>query len=325
MLRDLEGFELLSSGNWSGSANVNAPSTGRFSGQAWQTNSGTLSQTFDNQPTWIFGMAQNIAGAAVTAELIGFRDGSTLQVGVFQVPETGPYWHLEVRNGLGTVLATSASLPNLFSTWNYIEFKATIHASAGSFEARVNNVTVLSGSGVRTNANANNYASIIRIGFQNFTLCDDVYVCDGTGSTHNDFLQDSKVQTFVPSADGANTDFTPNSGSNHFSRLATNDGDTSYLSSGVLNALDTFDITPGTITGTIQGVKVSVVARKDDVGSRAVAIVLTDGLTTVVEGDNVLTATYNRFEKLLEENPVTTDPWVAADLTDLEFGFKVTV
>jgi hypothetical protein len=316
-LREFEGFD-IGYGKWT---NYYSTVAGRFGGSAMWITSNSSPFLLDNQDTWIIGSAiQYYVSSGF--DYYQLLDGSQIQLRV-QMAAVGSFnYTLEVFNGAGTSLGITAALPNKAS-WNYIELKAVIHSSAGAFELRINNVTVLSATGVKTNGNAHNYASAFVLGNGYF---DDLYICDGTGADHNDFLTDSKVQTFLPTSDGAHTAFTPSSGSDHFSRLQTNDGDTSYVQSGTLNDIDTYKITPGTITGVVQGVKIGAVVRKDNPASRDIGLVITDGGSTIaVLDDNVLTATYSEFTHIMPSNPVTSAPWVAADLATDEFGFKVTV
>lgn len=262
----------------------------------------------------------------------GFLEGGSYQV---MLGDDGSN-HLRVWRGQGTaVLGTGTKVIN-DNTYYHIEWKVTIHPSAGTIVVKVNGVVDINLSGLNTRATANSWADQASIGPDtNFGLgggyvghIDDYIVWDTTGAAPwNDFPGDCRVQCLNPSADGASSAWTPNSGTTHFNRVneATQDGDTTYLSDANVGDRDTWTFTDLTPTsGSVLGVAVVAVARKDDAGARSIVTVERQ---SGVNYDNATvhplgtTYTYERDNMTL--NPATSAQFTVAEVNAGEWGVKV--
>lgn len=285
---------------------------------------GNVSKTLDNQATWICGFAfkidQNPSGAALS--LIAFLDSTTVQMNV-QINTNGT---LSVTRG-GTILTTTGSAVPL-NTYQHIAFKATIHNTTGSYELRINDAAVLSGSGINTRTSANNYANVIRIGQQTnlgaTTLVDDFYLFDGTGSTNNNFVGDVAIGCYFPDGAGDLTQWTPSTGNNYQCvDDASQNGDTDYVSSASAGNYDLY--TFGNISGaavSIYGVQRTLVARKDDAGTRTLKPSYKGG-GVVYDGTGVnITTSYLCYSDTLETDPATGVAWTNSGLNAAQFGVK---
>lgn len=230
----------------------------------------------------------------------------------------------------GTVLATSVqTLPT--ASFSYIELKATIHSSTGAYELRVNGVTWVSGTGANTQSTANATTNQILVGpaaslsASLSRYYDDLYICDTSGSTNNDFLGDCRVDTLLPNADGTYTDFTPNSGSNHYSRVAEGAPDTTtYVTSSTVDQKDTYafqDLTA--VTGTIKGIQVNNAALKDDAGARSIANVVRSGTTDAVGSTVALSTSQLIYSSVHETDPNTSAAWTESGVNSMQAGVKV--
>ena len=85
--------------------------------------------------------------------------------------------------------------------------------SAGSVEVKVNGTTVLNLTGIDTCYSANAYANAVRIGGVYSGMrgyWDDLWIDD------SDFLGELRVKTYWPDSDETHTDFTPNTGTDHY-------------------------------------------------------------------------------------------------------------
>ena len=107
---------------------------------------------------------------------------------------------------LTTYLNKTTRFPLLADKWYYLEMKATC-GNAGSYEVRVNGTTVMSGSGVDTQNAAQGYWDNVLMLSSSFAKIhfDDFYLCDGAGSTNNDFLGPMYVHSLLPDGDHNNT------------------------------------------------------------------------------------------------------------------------
>jgi hypothetical protein len=225
---------------------------------------------------------------------------------------------------------TFACSPN---TWYYIEFKAVIHSSTGTYELRINGDNVLSGSGntqVAATATWDGISLWWDGGASQSTKCyfDDLYVCDGSGSVLNDFLGDCRVDTHFATADGTTHTFTPLSGT-HTENVddTAPDGDTTYNGSTAADDKDTFvtEDFKNTATAEIKAVQINMMAAKSSPGSSRVCSVVrhsgtdNDGTSLAVGAES-----YVDYMQVLEQNPNGGSPtdWTPTDFNAAEFGYK---
>lgn len=137
-----------------------------------------------------------------------------------------------------TLLCQSAPGVIRGATWQFYEVKVVFATGAtGSVDVHVDEVSVCSATNVRTSASANAFSSIVAwnvlLGAQAQSL-DDVYICDGTGGTHNTFLGDNAILVLFPSADGRvdQWNFTGAASAYQTVNEHTPDDDTSYAYDG---------------------------------------------------------------------------------------------
>jgi hypothetical protein len=123
--------------------------------------------------------------------------------------------------------------------YHWFELKVTIDATSGAVELRRNGAVLLTFSGntlgaptgdiTRVQLRSMNQSSSNRVD----VWLDDIVIADDRGGRNDDFLGDLRISTLVPVADTSQNDWTPNSGSDNFSRVAEipPDDDTSWVAS----------------------------------------------------------------------------------------------
>lgn len=336
----IDGFEqyasqaTVSRGGWAiGSTLAGVPVTGRQGAGSRAvrlafSSTGYLRRSLlGNYSSLVFGFAY-YAQATVSSHdaLLTYSSDGNEQI-ILRVVAGG---ELAVYRG-STLLATSSGANLTADTWHYIEFKFTINNSTGSYAVRLNGNNVLSDSNVDTQ----NDASLSTVAF--FDLLghstsdpwfDDLYVCDDSGAANNDFLGDCVVETLFPDADGATNNFTPDSGTNNYSRVddgATPDDDTSYVSSSTaadkdlygFAALQTANITD------IYGVQVAVLGRKEDAGNRVVRTVARSNVTETDGPDQYLATDYQYYFGMYETDPNGGGAWSESSVNAAQFGMKI--
>lgn len=286
-------------------------SAARFGGYGIRVTIGTsglgfLSKTLDYQATWILGTAfMYTGGLAVSGHrpIFGFCDNTQSQCEV----------HLRADGLLAvyrggdvltppTLLATGAT-PLLEGVSYFLEFKSTIHSSAGTYTVRINGVTDINGTGADTNFTANNSANGYFIGATLASVgtasgfvyhdYDDIHLMDGTGSSpYNAFLGDSRVEAII--ADGA--------GSN----------------------VDTFSMadlsSPAVV---VWGIMTCMTLRKTDAGDMAFAPVVKSGATTSDGATKALTESYAVYTEVWVTDPDTGIQWTEAGVNAMEAGVKL--
>lgn len=300
--------------------------TGR-TGNCWDSGSSVLgssqlTKVLDNQPTWIIGSAFRVpSGFANAKPIYSLLDVSSSQL---EIRTTSAGNITVTRNG--TILDTSV-LTLALNTFHYIELKATIHNTTGSYEVHVDGVTWLSATNVDTQTSANAYANAIVLGstLSGVIQFDDLYIFDGTGSQNNNFAGDVAITYTLANSAGDLAQWTPSAGSN-FQCVDENpnDGDTTYVSSSTIGQQDLYNFTniSGAATSVL-GIQRIVVARKDDAGTRLIKPIYKGG-GTIFQGTAVsLTSSYVWLLDTLEADPATSSPWTLADLNAAQFGVEL--
>lgn len=288
-----------------------------------------ISKTLDDQATWVVGLAVK-CGTFTTSPrpLISFRDSAnTVQASV--VIGTDGTVKLYRGTNDGTLLATSTyALP--VGGWVYLEAKVYIHDTSGTFEARVNAVPVVTYSGDTKASSTISTARTIRIfsgsTFETLYTIDDLYICDGTGSTNNDFLGDVRIDTLLPDGAGNYTQFTPTGSANNWENVdeVPPDDDTSYNASDTVGHKDSFTFSDlSALDATIYGVQTNLIARKDDAGERSVRALIRSSSTDATGSTQTVGDTYSDKLDIFETDPVATSAWTESSVNATEFGYEV--
>jgi hypothetical protein len=306
----------------------------RFSGGKYlelTSSSGTIRKTVANSPTLIAGVAFYTSGVASNdLNIITFFDGSSEQISLRIA--VGSQTLYVSRNG--TTLATSTiGLNN--ATWYYIEFKATIHNTAGAYAVRLNGVPV-PGIPDATNVNtrggtANNFANVAglndgRTHLGSVFRYTDFYLLDNSGASLNDFLGDVRYDVLYPSGAGTYAQFTPSAGSNYENVDESPANTTDYVTSTGDNQIDSYQFADLSVSAaTIHAVIVNAFAQKTDTGAKSLAIFCkaSDGNETAGP-DQVLGTSWLVYQRVLEQEPAAGGdrPWTVARVNGCEFGVK---
>jgi hypothetical protein len=233
-----------------------------------------------------------------------------------------------IRNSAGTIIATS-DRPVVRSAWDYFEIKVHCAGASSTIEMHMNGQEVIPSTGLTISAGG---CGIIQFGCQMPLNCwyDDIYFLDDAGSAPwDDLLGDVRVETLYPTAEGANSDFTPSSGTDNAllvdeSSGTYHDGDTTYVSSNVIGDKDTYVTSDLEITaGTIYAVQTCITAKKDDANLREVAQVIRQGGVDYGGAvDHALNASYLTYVEINEQDPTGSD-WTVSSVNGNEYGIEV--
>lgn len=325
----MEGFDhliasLFTVKGWS--ANPSSIVAGRFGDFGAHDPSAPMSKTLPSTyTTLIVGFALKTSSSQVAdATLVRLLTAASGVVADIAIRNSDK--KLIVMNSGGTTIAAGTTTITT-GVWNYVELKIVVNGASGSCEVHLNGVTEIAS----TTGNFGSTAiGIIRLNASSGTGLsydfDDVYACDTTGSARNTFLGDVRVKTIYPDGDGAHTQWTPSSGTNHFDRVNEHtgtypDGDTTYVSDATPGDIDTY--TMGDIDGaaTVHGVQVNSYARKDDAATRQIAPVIRKSGTDYVGNTFTLTSSYAFQSQLYDQDPSGVD-WTATTVNGMEVGVK---
>ena len=347
-LEFMDGFDHYSAASWiqkkwDGSSEPTGAywtfAAGRFGGDCIvntsYTNMGLMltATQLTNQATRVVGFALQVTNTIYSqvnggSGLLSFLDGATAQVQI-GLDKDGSLWVVRDPTNTNVVLFHSAAGVIPVNNWVYVEAKLTVGSSVGAFDIHVGGTSVASGTGVNTQTSSNATSNGIQLAnpqsYGYGAMLDDVYVLNAQGSANNNFLGECQILTTLPTADGSNLAMTPNSGTAHFSRVneATPDSDTSYVSSNMPGATDTYKFAAISPTGLIAAVQTVVTARKDQAGARSLAGATKSGSATTAGPAIALPSTYGMLRQLQETDPNTSTAWTASGVNAAEFGARV--
>lgn len=338
----LDGFDGYANGTdaaapygMTGNFSVFNTTAGRFGGCAWTASSGGNAyfsfNTVNATEFWVGGAI--VAGTGQSANtLIGFAGSGGIEATLSLDPATGTL--SAYRGRLGTLLGASAASTMALNAWRWIEIHFKLDGSTGIFEVWLDGVRVINLTGVNTKNSASTAITSIFFGDtssgSNNIVLDDLYVLDTTGSAPaNTRLGDMRISTLVPASDATPNDGTPNSGSNHYSRVSEApgwDGDTTYLTVANMTGQQEvfgFSALP-TTPDKIIAVVPTFAARKTEAGASSAHLTVKSGVTSVNGVSKALSTTYVGYRDApLVNDPNTGAAWTAAAIAALKAGYVV--
>lgn len=341
MLIFMDGFDHYATADitkkWNSNGGTIGVSSGRRSGGAYISGSGSggsISKTFPASETWVIGFAYRTPTLPTIGinNLLALVDASTVQCSL-RLNQDGT---LEVLRGSATAVTGGKSILSLSqATFYYIEFKVTIADAIGAdtCKVRVNGVdwvTVTTGQDLKASSNAT--ANEVRIG-QNSSngvtsqAYDDLYICDQTGSTNNNFLGDVRIDTIYPTSDGNYSQFTCSTGSSHFALVDEATPNTSdYNAGSTVGDRDCYgmDNLSALVSQTIYGVQVNAALMKDDAGTKSAAVFVRSSSTNDDGASSALGTTQTYVSQVFETDPNGEIAWTETTVNAMEAGVIVT-
>lgn len=249
-------------------------------------------------------------------------------------------WRGDPGGGGSAQLDVSANGVIGATTWHYIECKAILgDGTSGQVIVRVDGVEVVDTGGVDTkNAGTDTTFDSIMIegdaGATDRVNFDDLVLMNGVdsglaGLPNNDFLGDVFVEALFPNGNGATSGMTGSDADSTDNYLlvdetGANDGDTTYVESGVDDTKDTYAYGATSGTGGVAGVAAYTWAKRTDTDSRDIAIVSRLSTATPTEedsADQALASTYACHRAIFEADPGGS-VWTRANVDAGEWGVK---
>lgn len=349
----VEGFDhvnttaLLGTKGWTielNSQGTHSLVTGRLSGRASRHFCGgadnsysSMRKSFTASTTVVVGFALRmdvLPGGSWGGIALLYDAGFTTLLATLAVNSSGL---LSFRNSANTQLAVGTTVLAT-NTWHYIELKVVFNGASSSVRVRLNGADEIASTTVTLGSTA---AGFLRFYFSygtspystfawiNRTIdIDDVYVLDTTGTDATDLLGDVHVETIYPSSDGANDQWTADTGTNSAARVSETspDGDTSYIYSSVVNQKTTFNMGDlAILSGTVYAVQSNLYARKDDAATRQICSVVRQGGSDFDGSNKALGTSYDTKQQLYENDPSDSADWTISKVNSAEFGVKLTV
>lgn len=335
----IEGFEQysigdspeLQRGGWSSNTTINNTfftlKAGRHSGgQAVELslNAGNLFHAFAENATVTVGFAYRMVDSGPLGQTIISLRNNLFDHLALVITAAG-----ELRLNRGTTqIDITSGLGLSVGIWYYFEIDCTIDNSTGAYDVHVDGVQVFTDSGVDTQNGAVAQVDNIEL-FGNTAIdpeYDDIYVLDDAGADNTGLLGDCRVETVFPDADGNETDFTPLSSTNvsNVDDGVTPDDDTSYNSSSTATDRDLYGFAAlsGNV-GTVFGVDVKLLVRKEDAGFREIRTIARSNVTEVESGNLTLGVDYIYKNNIYENDPDGGGNWDEAAVNAAQFGIDL--
>jgi hypothetical protein len=251
--------------------------------------------------------------SSATPSFVLFQETNTTHVGVHLEDETGKIYVTRGATSLGKTPGQVISA----GVWFHMQVKVYIHDSNGSVDVLINGVNVLSLSNVDTSNGGTSKINAIRL--QGRDYIDDLWVDDA------EYLGDCRIECLYPSAVGDTTEWTPSTGDNYACvDEVTPNSDTDYVFSETADQIDTYTFSDLVLsTGLIKGIQLSAYARKDDAGSRNIALISRPGSVNRIGASQAIADTYNYYREIWDLNPDTSLEWLLSEINAAKFGVKL--
>lgn len=222
---------------------------------------------------------------------------------------------------------------NNFS-WVHLEVKATIHASDGEVEVRLNGKTVVHLMNVRTKNNNGlaycNSAGPGAGGNDDLTsYIDDFAAWDDEGSSNNDWLGTTRIKAQFAIADGSNIDSIIGGSApaaTHWQSVINKLADDTkyvYISNANVGDYDTYDMDPIITSPAVFALQTRIRARQDDATQLTIKAIVRSAGTDYEGLEWPTTETYNDFFDMWEVDPATSLGWSMTTANAIELGFKL--
>jgi len=229
-----------------------------------------------------------------------------------------------------TVIAQTSEILVRSNKWIYVEFKVICDNINGSYELRVNGATILLDSGIDTQENQPYHDQVQIRGLQssaNYTPhIDDYYICDSTGSKHNDFLGQQRISPIWPNADTADIDWTPSTVIDHHTLVdeVDPDDDSEYVEDTVTDNEDIYEYSDILDFDVVEAVCLCTDVRVTDTTSYDLKTVVKSGGVKYDSAANTIGSTeYLTDLRLMANDPDTGTNWAVSGVNGLEMGVKV--
>jgi len=288
--------------------------TGR-TGQALHLNNCLIAKTLPHSSRWVVGFAYRLNQApSGNSEIYSLSNNTNNMCRLFQDADGT----LSLYAGHSLVIGVTARALNE-SIWYFIELDMTVGGGTPvtmTAELRINGQVQASGTGsTGFNATQNlsqaadaNYHVFDGLPGANITNdIDDLYIKNEAG-----YEGDIRNVPAYPSGDGGTLAWTPSAGASHFAMVDTQPVDlTKWLETATPGNMDLWTFVLPSFSGSIVAVNFSVLARKDDEGTKSFKIVVgPTGTDALSDEFFVSDVTPEYYEFSLKLNPTTGLAWV---------------
>lgn len=257
---------------------------------------------------------------------VNFLPASHINFGL-RVNQNGSISAVRTTNygAAGSVIATSAAGKIVESNDHFVEMELVVNDTAGRFTIWVDGVSVLTQTDVDTKAlsvaTVNTVCLSPGTGVGSHFYIDDLWITDSPTKLTGGPLRVSVLQ---PNSD-ITTQWTPVTGSTHYTMVDDTVAQTSdYVYTNTPDNLEEFGLTDLVGTpSTIKAVQVVAYANKSHISERTIQIGVKSGSSITDSETQTLKTGTNRFEKIIETDPATSEAWSSAAVNALKVRTKL--
>lgn len=314
---------------------------------------GFICKTLSHQATYTWGATINMSSVAGVggADLVQFKNVDTTMCSLL-IRADGSILVYAANNTSLVCLSTAVVIPA--NTNCYIEFQSTISGTSNINVAATvkvwdssNNLLLTSTGNTNTGLSTNSLTTLTGIfgvsvtpflaavynrivllsGGNTNGQCyfSDMYLNTSAGTTNTGFLGPVQIGPILPNGDGPTLNWTPNSGSVHYTRIneLPSDEGTTYNFTSTIPATDTFDWEDiASFSGTVKTVQISYDAYSTDEGNCAIESVIGNTGSEQQSTPFPLAANYNYWHYAFDIDPATSLPWTRANFNAKRFGIR---
>lgn len=215
--------------------------------------------------------------------------------------------------------------------WYYMELKVTLSDTVGVVQFRVDGVMRYSTSNFDTkNAGTKTVLDgvLFSAGSSPGTMVyDDLYICNGSGSTNNDFLGPIAIETKVPDGNGNSSQFVGSDADSVDNYLLVDEAapnTSDYVESATVGNKDTYSFADLTrTTGNVLAVQPTMYAQKSDAGTRTARLIARSGGNEGLSDVKNLSVGWAAHSYPYDQDPNGNINWTISSANAAEFGYQV--
>jgi len=247
-----------------------------------------------------------------------FSDGTATNDLCVAIKANGSIQVSRGSNPTTNILGTSATGLVAAGVWFHMGVEVVRHATTGSVNVYIDGVQVLALTNVNTGATEVTQTRICKM--NSSAVFDDFYFCDEAS-----WFGECRCSPRTVTADTTQKDFAPSTGSDNYACVDEVPAvTTDYVSSTTPGAVDLYETSDLPFNPlSVLGVKVTLVAAKDDITTRTYRGKVKSGGTVANGSTKSASSSYAITSDVFDKDPNTGSAWVKSGLDALQIGVEV--
>lgn len=213
-------------------------------------------------------------------------------------------------------------------TWYYLEMKVYCDSSSGTCNVKLDDTEIISFSGNTHHRTTSGYDFYSTIAFNtrvsDILYIDDLYICDGSGASNNDFLGTCNVDTISPSSD-ASGNWTPSTGNSMYAVVDEAEAGSDYISEDTTGNQAVFELDNLSTSGTVVGAMITCESEISGNLNKYANIITQNGSGGSIQNEGAAPPGAERPHAgtLIMETDPDGNAWSSAIMNDLRVGVEL--